>query len=528
MKKLPIGIQTFRKIIEDNYIYIDKTKETYELIKNYQYAFLARPRRFGKSLFLDTLQEIFEANKELFKGLYIYDKWDWSKKYPVIKISWAGADFQTLEDLKSKANRIFKKNQEKLGIVCEDKNPSSCLDELIQKAYEKYNTPVVVLVDEYDKPILNVIENPKQAKVNREFIKGIYEVLKDNDKYIKFVFLTGVSKFSKASIFSGLNNLVDISLMPRFGNICGYTQKDIETTFLPYLDGVDLEKLKVWYNGYNFLKDSLYNPFDILRFIDSGFIYKNYWFSSGTPTFLVKLIKQNNYFLPKLSNLKVGGELLDSFDIEKIKLEVILYQSGYLTIDKMMIDEDLEEIEYILKLPNKEVKISLNNFIIETLFDNSQPNIYRSPLIKALKQANLKSFKDTLISIFASIPNDNYRKNDLNSYEGFYATVVYVYLQSLGLDIIGEDVTNQGRIDLTVKVEDKIYIIEFKVIENKGLKIENENSALAQIKEKKYYQKYLNPKSSTLNPKIYLVGIEFSKEEKNIVGFEWKEVNSEN
>ena len=510
MKKLPIGIQTFSEIRNENYVYVDKTKEALDLIESYKYTFLSRPRRFGKSLFLDTLKNIFEGNKELFKGLYIYDKYEF-EKYPVIKISWAGY-MQTLEELENRAFDIFKRNQRLLNIECESKNVSSCFNELIQKAYEKYNKRVVILVDEYDKPILDVIENETQAKLHREFIKGLYSIIKDNDEYIKFAFLTGVSKFSKASIFSGLNNLEDISLSKRFGNICGYTQNDIETTFKDYLKEANLQKVKEWYNGYNFLKDPLYNPFDILQFIRNNLMFDNYWFSSGTPTFLIKLIKENNYFLPELSNLVVGKELVDSFDIEDIKIEVILFQSGYLTIEYVEIDED-DDIIYKLKLPNVEVKKSLNNFIINHMYNDT--SLKNKKLSKALRKADLEEFKNSLISIFASIPYNNYSNNYIQNYEGFYASVIYVYLQSLGIEIIGEDVTNKGRIDLTLFIEDKIYIIEFKVVENA------ENSALKQIREKRYYEKYLS-----VNKDIYLVGIEFSKKEKNIINFEYEKVKN--
>ncbi|SFO87515.1 ATP-binding protein [Hydrogenimonas thermophila] len=527
LKKLPIGIQTFSKIREENYIYVDKTKEALEVIENYTYAFLSRPRRFGKSLFLDTLRNIFEGKRELFEGLYIYDKWDWSIKYPVIKIDWRG-DFQTLDSLKSVATRIFNQNKERLKVNCKDiDNSVMCFDELIQQTYEKYNQKVVILIDEYDKPILDVIENREQAKINREFIKALYTIIKSNDEYIRFAFLTGVSKFSKASIFSGLNNLEDISLTPKFGNICGYTQKDLETTFKEYLLGTNLQKVKEWYNGYNFLKDDVYNPFDILKFIKNDLVFDNYWFSSGTPTFLIKLIEKNNYFLPKLSNLVVGKELVDSFDIENISLEVILYQSGYLTIDEKIVEEFGFNtiIKYKLKLPNLEVKASLNNYILEHLLNqtNGEKLQNQTNLYKALANAKLDDFKNTLISIFASIPYNNYSNNYIQNYEGFYASLVYVYLQSLGIKIIGEDVTNQGRIDLTLFIEDKIYIIEFKVVDSDG---KEKNSALAQIKEKNYHRKYLNSKLLTSNSKLYLLGIEFSKEEKNIVGFEWESINN--
>jgi len=374
LKKLPIGIQTFSQIREKNYIYIDKTKEALEVIENYKYAFLSRPRRFGKSLFLDTLRNIFEGKREFFEGLYIYDKWDWSIKYPVIKISWDGRN-RSIEDLQLNTKRFIRDNQEKLGVKCEAplEHPT-CFAELIKETYKKYNQRVVVLIDEYDKPILDVIEEKDQAKEHREYIKGLYSTLKGVDEYIRFAFLTGVSKFSKASIFSGLNMLTDISLMPKFGNICGYTQNDLETTFKEYLQDANMQKIKEWYNGYNFLKDDLYNPFDILQFVDNELMYDNYWFRSATPSFLIKLIEKNNYFLPKLSNLVVGKELVDSFDVENISLEVILYQAGYLTIDEKIVEEFGFNtiIKYKLKLPNLEVKASLNNYILEHLLNQTK------------------------------------------------------------------------------------------------------------------------------------------------------------
>jgi len=506
LKKLPIGIQTFSEIRSDEYIYVDKTHIALDIIDKYKYIFLSRPRRFGKSLFLDTLKNIFEAKKEYFSGLAIEDRWDWSVSYPVIHISFAEGKIKSTKDLEDKWEEIFKFNQKQLDITCEyEASDRRCFSELIRKANEKYNQKVVVLVDEYDKPILDNITNPEVASEIRDGLVNFYSVIKGSDEFLKFAFLTGVSKFTKTSIFSGLNNIVDISLHKKIGDICGYSQKDVETTFKPYLDGVDMQKLKSWYNGYNFLGSDMYNPFDILQFIDNEHFYKNYWFETGAPTFLMKLIKEKNYFLPNLANLRVDERLLNSFDIENLDLEVILYQSGYLTIDKMEIDED-EDIIYTLKIPNREVKTSLNKYIISYIYKKN--TIKAKPLSKALREINLNNFKDTLTSILASIPYNNYTKNDIAEYEGFYASVVYVYLQSLGLNIIGEDVTNKGRIDLSIIMDNAIYILEFKV---------DGTDALLQIKQKEYAKKYTNQ-----NKDIYLIGIEFDTKEKNISKFEWE------
>ncbi len=510
MKKLPIGIQTFSKIREGNYYYVDKTKYAYELITNYTYTFLARPRRFGKSLFLDTLREIFEGNKKLFEGLYIYDKWNWNEKFPVIKISWSG-DLKSLESIKGTAIDIFKQNQKKLGVVCDNtKNPISCFRQLIETSYEKYKKPVVVLIDEYDKPILDNIENIEIALEAREFLRGLYSIMKDNDQYIKFVFLTGVSKFSRASIFSGLNMLTDISLMPKFGNICGITQIELKETFKDLLYDVNLNELKSWYNGYYFLDDKVYNPFDIILFFDSK-QYKNYWFSSGNPSFLVKLLKQNKYFLPNFEDLKVDEKILDAFDIEKIDIEVLLFQAGYLTITDVI--KKRKQTFYKLYFPNFEVKSSFSDFLIDYLIDDDQRVRHQDEIYEALEKADLEKFINAFKNIFANLPY-TYLEH-VKDYEGFYASVVYVYLLSLGLKLIAEDITNKGRIDLTVFIKNKIYIIEFKTIENPARKC----TALQQIKEKKYYEKYKNK-----NKEIYLIGMCFSEKDKNIVKAEFERI----
>jgi hypothetical protein len=507
MQKLPIGIQTFSKIREGNYLYIDKTALAYDLIENYQYAFLSRPRRFGKSLFLDTLHNIFEGKKEYFEGLAIYDKWDWEHSYPVIRIDWSG-DFKTQESTNQTILKVLQYNQERLGIECDKTdNASNCFSDLIKKSYEKYQKPVVILIDEYDKPILDNLENTQRALENRDFLRSFYVMMKANDAYIKFAFLTGISKFSKANIFSGLNNLTDISLKPKYGNICGYTQNDIETTFLPYLQGVDLLKMKEWYNGYNFLGDKVYNPFDILQFIDNDYLYKNYWWESANPYFLITMLKKYSYNLANLENMTVGDELLNSFDIEKLKLEVLLFQSGYLTIEKQI--EKRNRIEYKLKVPNCEVQTSLNMLFIDYLTDSvsyqTQDDIY-----DALEEEDLQKFQETFISLFASIPYNNYVKNSVGEYEGYYASVFYAYLAATGLYIIAEDMTNSGCIDLSIIMHDIIYILEFKV---------DATGALEQIEQKKYHQKYLSH-----NKTIYLLGIEFSSSSKNIEHFSYKKV----
>jgi hypothetical protein len=334
-------------------------------------------------------------------------------------------------------------------------------------------------------------------------------VIKGSDPWLRFVFLTGVSKFSKVSIFSGLNNLLDITLDRHYATICGYTQTDLETVFASRLQGVDMERVKDWYNGYNFLGEKVYNPFDILLFIEKGLVFDNYWFATGTPTFLIRLIRENNYFLPRLSDLRVAGSLVDSFDIQNIKLEPIMFQAGYLTI-KEVHELEFGGFEYSLEYPNREVAISFNDMLIRYLTDATAYTGTKSSLFTGLKHGNLAAVKNTLAALFASIPYNNYVNNTIGDYEGYYASVIYAYLAGLGVKIIAEDVSSRGRIDLTVFLNRNIYIIEFKV---DGL-----DDPLQQIKERGYAQKYLE------QGEIFLVGISFDSVERNISRFEWETV----
>ena len=501
MKKLPIGIQTFRTIIEDDYLYIDKTEVARRLIENYRYVFLSRPRRFGKSLFLDTLKNIFEGNREFFRGLLIEEQWNWEVKYPVIKISFSGG-IHSKADLEGDLLYILKSNEKRLGLECENRaRAQHFFAELIEKAYEKYHQKVVIMIDEYDKPILDNIENIPEALVIRDGMRDFYTKIKENDEYLRFVFLTGVSKFSKVSLFSGLNNLEDISLNPDFGNVCGYTQLDLETTFVPYLEGVDMEQVKRWYNGYNFLGDKVYNPFDILLFIRNQRAFKNYWFETGTPRFLVELIKKNSYFIPKFNGLQVNESLVNSFDLENLNLETILFQTGYLTI-KRQLPLDVR-FGYELGFPNMEVQMSFNDYILQSVTSVSENEPIRRELLALMNTGDIAGLEPVIKRLFASIAYNNYTNNDIERYEGFYASVLYACFASIGVDIIAEDVSNKGRIDLTLKVGGKIFLFEFKVTDGEPLE---------QIKRMKYYEKYSGER--------YLIGIVFDPKVRNVSRFE--------
>ncbi len=505
--KLPIGISTFSKIRVDDYIYIDKTKFALRLIQNHSYVFLSRPRRFGKSLFLDTLKEIFEGNRELFKGLYIYDKYDFDK-YPVIKIGFGGS--RSPEELVNMLTYSLRQNQRVLGLECYNDDYALMFDELIKAACEKYGQKAVVLIDEYDKPILDNVDQKDVALECREILKRFYTQIKENDACLRFVFLTGVSKFARVSIFSGLNNLDDISLDEPYAALCGYTQEDVETTFGPMLQGVDMEKFRAWYNGYNFNGENVYNPFDVLLFISKGYRYDNYWFSTATPTFLIKLLSQQEFFAPELENLRAGKGLVDSFDIEKLRIEPILFQSGYLTLDSIS-DTPFGGLEYRLRIPNREVQISFNDMLMDLLCDSGFRLESKNEIYMSLVNADMEGFKKKLQALYAGIPYTHFTNNNICKYEGYYASVFYACIASLGLRIIPEDITNRGRIDFTVFISERIYIFEFKVTDEEPLK---------QIKEKRYFEKYLDSGRKTI-----IAGINFDEKERNISGMEWEDIS---
>lgn len=510
MKKLPIGIQTFSEIISENHYYVDKTKVLFELVDKGKYYFLSRPRRFGKSLFLDTLKEAFEGNEKLFSGLYLENNWNWNKKHPVIRIDFGGGMLQNSQELEQKIKEILRSNIKRYQIEkIENLSVSGIFEELIQTLSQKYSERVVILVDEYDKPILDNITNKDIAREMRDGLRNLYSVIKGADAYIKFVFITGVSKFSKVNLFSGLNNLKDISIDERYATICGYTEEEL-SIFQERLIDVNREELRLWYNGYNFLGDKVYNPFDILLYFDKK-EFKNYWFETGNPLFLIELIRENNYNSIDIENVRISEESLGAFDVDNIELDALLFQTGYLTIkEKYKIGS---QIHYRLKYPNQEVKASLTEVILKFLTDNRKIVNVKSELYKILQTSELSKMRDVFHSFFASIPHDWYRKNTLANYEGYYASIFYCYFTALGLDVRAEDVTNQGQVDMTVFFENKVYVLEFKVIE-----LTESGSALAQIKEKKYYEKYLSNEAN----EIYLIGVEFSRDSRNIVNYEYE------
>ncbi len=508
-KKLPIGIQTFAKIREDDaHYYVDKTPLILQLIEQGTHYFLSRPRRFGKSLLIDTIAELFEGRRELFEGLHAEQRWDWSRRFPVIRISFGQGVLHSRAELDEKIRELLAAEYKRHGLGCGSASISGLFTELIRSLHEQSGQRVVVLVDEYDKPILDNITEPDIARVMRDGLRNLYSVIKDEDAHIKFALLTGVSKFSKVSLFSGLNNLNDITVDARYSAICGYTDEDVDAVFAPELPGLDRDEIRRWYNGYNWTGTSVYNPFDLLLLFSKR-EFNPYWFETGTPTFLVDVLTQRGTFTPELGQWVTMDSLLSTFDVDEMSSEALLFQSGYLTIASEF--KMGARTEYTLKYPNLEVESSLNSALLQGLTGRwSEPARQAGQLYRLLQANDFGGLRALFTAFFASIPNDWYRSNRIANYEGFYASVFYSHFAALGLDIRCEDITNKGRIDMTVLFNGHVYLFEFKVVEDVP-----EGRALQQIKDRGYAGKY-----RARGEPIHLIGVEFSREQRSVVGFE--------
>ena len=509
-KKLPIGIQTLREIREEGHYYVDKTPLALQLIGQGKYFFLSRPRRFGKSLFLDTLKELFEGNAALFKGLHAEQHWDWSVQYPVLRFSFGGGVLGSVQDLRASLDEQLGTLEAHHQLPAEYPDARSRFKRLILRLAQATGQRVVVLIDEYDKPILDRIEERDTALQIREVLKDFYSIIKDSDAHVRFAFLTGVSKFSKVSLFSGLNNLEDITLVPAYSSICGYTDEDVDTVFAPELPGLDREEIRRWYNGYNWLGTSVYNPFDLLLLFRNR-MFRPWWFETGTPTFLVKLLTERRQFTPALETIIAPETLLSTFDVDTIPTEALMFQAGYLTIADTRYFPG--HLELRLRYPNQEVKASLNNSLLGALCggDPMVPARNISRLYDLLQANDLAGLKDVLHAFFASIPHDWYRNNPIAQYEGYWASVFYSHFAALGLDTVLEDATNHGRIDMAVRWQGQTWLFEFKVVE-----LTPDGRALQQLLDKGYADKY------RASGPVHLIGVEFSKDTRNIVGFETK------
>ena len=507
--RLPLGVQTFRKVRRYGDYYVDKTAFAVRMIAEGECYFLSRPRRFGKSLLVSTLKELFEGNERLFEGLFVHSRWDWTVRHPVLRLSFGGGLYKEPDGLRTDTIDLLREIAESMGVELKGASAPAALRGLIKTLHSRTGRRVVVLVDEYDKPILDALSVPEVARANRDFLRGLYGNIKDADEHVRFVFLTGVSKFSKVSLFSGLNNLIDITLNPAYSSICGFTETDLERVFSDKLEGLDRDRIRQWYNGYSWLgTEKVYNPYCVLMLLHSR-EFKAHWFETGSPRFLVDTLIERCASTPQLEQMIASERLLSAFDVDHITTEALLFQTGYLTITGT--EQQGGRTLYTLDYPNLEVRESLNEALLEQLVG---PEAFRtvvtSNLTGILHTGDTQALRKLFESFFAAIPHQWHTNSKAARYESYYATVFYTYFAALGTNTRVEDSTSKGRIDMTVRTPAHTWLFEFKIAENSP-----SGSAMTQMLDRGYADKYCNQ-----GIPISLVAIEFSRETRNIINYE--------
>jgi hypothetical protein len=506
MKYLPTDVSEFQTMIEGNYIYVDKTQYLYRLFTKGapRYYFLSRPRRFGKTLLISTLKELFSANRALFKGLWIdASDYEWIE-YPVIDLDFSGIDHRTLQELEMALTWTLNDIAQHYQVDISDAPTlGTRLIALIKRLAKR--GPIVLLIDEYDKPIIDHLNEIPKAIEQRDFLKGLYDVIKSMSKFLRAIFITGVSKFSKTSLFSGLNNLNDITTDPRAASLLGYTDEEIDLCFKEYCNEAAQhlnmsieelrEKMRYWYNGYRFSEEpsKVYNPFSVLHFLEKR-KFSNYWFTSGTSYFLVELLKKQYTWLQDIEQLELSPNSLSTFDLNNVPLIPLLFQAGYLTFD-----EYKSKIEkFTLAFPNYEVEDSFKKYLVATLSNTSDIKVdsVLSQLIRAVIANDLGNFFLLLETLFAHIPYTLHMHR-----ESYFHALFQFLLSLLSLEAQSEIITDVGRIDLVLITRSHVYVFELKV----GI---NPEVALEQIQDRKYYQKFIGS-----NKQIALIGLSFYPED---------------
>ncbi len=511
LKHLPAGRSTFRIIIENELLYVDKTKWIYQMVNHSSGVyFLSRPRRFGKSLMVSTLAEVFLGNRELFEGLWIDESdYQW-QTHPVIRIDFSQERVENAATLQLVISDYLSEIADSYGLTLPKGRYLKQFRHLIRLLANQGQ--VVILIDEYDHPIIDHITNLEEAIKIREVLKGFYSVIKANDRYLRFVFLTGISKFSKVGVFSGLNNLTDLTMSPAFSDALGITQDELIKYFSDYItplaqeEGLSneaaLASIKRWYNGFCFSRrgTQVYNPYSLLRLFQDK-LFSSYWFATGTPTFLIKLIQEKEYNVEKISKLSVGESAFTTYEIDSLSVVPLLFQTGYLTIKGYEQESGLYQLYY----PNYEVEHSFLKHILQ-FFNKSLNGItenYLWGLKQALKKKEFEQFFSILEVFFAGIPYDMQL-----DYEKYYQTIFYLIIKLIGLRVSAEERTNKGRIDTVVELEETVNIFEFKL---NG----SAQEALEQIKKSEYAQKY-----RLEGKELILVGVNFSTKTRAVS--EWK------
>ena len=508
-KKYPIGIQNFEKLRLDGYFYVDKTEMLYRMVTDGQYYFLSRPRRFGKSLLVSTLEAYFEGKKDLFDGLAIEGLVKEWKKYPVIHLDLNAKKFDESSDLIRLVDRQLLVYENVYGKEYTDETIDDRFVSLIRNIYEKTGSRVVILVDEYDKPLLQTINNPELQENYRNILKAFYGVLKTMDGYIRFALLTGVTKFGKVSVFSDLNNLQDVSMDERYADICGISENELKDNFSEDIQNLAKANdetyeeacvtLKKNYDGYHFnpwTRHGIYNPFSLFNtFAKSR--YGNYWFETGTPMYLVELLKRHKYDLYKMANEKVTSKILGSIDPSSTNPIPVIYQSGYLTIKGYIPEPQIFELGF----PNREVEQGFMDFLLPyyTPVQETESGFAIWNFVEDVKSGNIDSFMERLQSFLADCPYEMARDIELH-----YQNVLFIVFRLAGLYTQVEYHTSQGRIDLVLQTKDYVYVMEFKLDGSA-------EDAMAQIEEKQYALPF-----AADSRKVYKIGVNFSSLTRNI------------
>jgi hypothetical protein len=499
--KYPIGIQDFRELREGGYVYVDKTKTLFNILQQGGgYYHLHRPRRFGKSLLLSTMNELYRGNRELFEGLWIDNHWDWEgMQRPVIWLKFSSQGIRTM-GLEAGLDAMLNGEANRLGIQLEKATFDLQFKELIQKASKE--NKVVLLIDEYDKPIIDYLDDPQVAEAHREILKSFYSILKDSDPYLELIFITGVSAFSKVSIFSDLNNLYNLSLVAAARTLLGITQDELEHYFAEPLARVDKAKVRQWYNGYSWGgTEKVYNPFSILSFFQGGGEYSNFWFETGTPTFLIREMKKRAYYFPE--RIEVSQNKINAFDLTRLDPISVLFQTGYLTILKYEPEDHLYTLDY----PNMEVRQSMEQSLLHEYLEGpiQDPLARVAGLRNALREGDIEGMVRIINALFASMPYDLWPQQQT---ERFFHAIIHLTFDLLGTYIRSEVHTANGRCDALVETADRIYALEFKLDKSAA-------EALQQIFDKGYLQPYADsPKQRVA------VGLNFSSEERAVVAWE--------
>ncbi len=511
-RRLPIGIQNFRRLRETGSYYVDKTALVRDLIEQGDHYFLSRPRRFGKSLLLDTLGSLFACQERLFRGLAIHPHWDWSSPHPVVRLSFDGKYDEPGDIERNVLNQLaIIEHGAGLDQVPAVSTGPERLQNVLYHLHGATGRPVVVLVDEYDKPILDMLHDPERATANRDYLRGLYGIVKGSARHVRFVFVTGVSMFSKVSLFSGLNNLEDISLDPRFATICGYREEDLDRVFGPELGGLDREKIRTWYNGYHWRGgERVYNPYDVLLLFDHR-EFRDYWFETGSLDFLFRMLMEKS-----VSPMELEGRLADmsrvsKFEVGAIDIDALLFQAGYLTIAGE--EKRGHRILYRLDYPNLEVRLSLNDGLLAWLGQNDSDPPERGREFCALLEAHdFAGFGEQLRAWLAGIPYQWHAKGDLARYEAWYAGLLYMCLRAAGADLSAEEASHRGRADLVVRLGGQVFVLEFKMADGAEGAAAALDAALAQMRARGYAETYCDRDGP-----VYLIGVACGREARNLL-----------